>query len=203
MFQLKKVKGITVVFSVAILLLSGCGGSDSGGGSSNLTVSAFSASPSSVSTNASIKLDYTVRNSGDASSELSTLTYYRSSDSNITTSDTKISDRNIIALSAGGQTSYSSNAFNAPATAGTYYYGACVAGSCSTGAQVVVTSSSSGGGGSSSNSCNLVNNTITLAEGKSCTYNGSTAKCENSRISYGSLSAGGTITLNGISFKCA
>ena len=115
---------------------------ESGSGSANLIVSSFTASPTSVLTNAQIELDYTVRNSGSASSELATLSYYSSSNSNITTSDTKIGERNIIALSPGGESSFSNNTFNAPATAGTYYYGACVTESnttnCSDGATISV-----------------------------------------------------------------
>ncbi len=67
----------------------------------------------------------TVRNSGDGGSDATTLRYYRSSDSRITTSDTPVGTDPVSALSASA-TDRQSIGQRAPSTPGTYYYGACV-----------------------------------------------------------------------------
>ena len=54
-----------------------------------------------------------------------TLRYYRSTDTPVTTSDTEVGTDAIGGLSAGGSSSESIG-LTAPSTAGTYYYGACV-----------------------------------------------------------------------------
>ena len=74
---------------------------------------------------ASFTLSATVRNGGDGSSGSTTLTYYRSTDSTITLSDTKVGTDSVGGLAASG-TSNESIELTAPSSAGTYYYGACV-----------------------------------------------------------------------------
>ena len=76
-------------------------------------------------TGASFTLSATVSNTGDGESVATTLRYYRSTDATITTADTSVGTDAVGALSASG-TSAESIDLTAPASAGTYYYGACV-----------------------------------------------------------------------------
>ena len=67
----------------------------------------------------------TVQNLGDAQSAATTVRYYRSSDANITTSDTQVGTdavSSLLPIRNSGETIR----LTAPSTAGTYYYGACV-----------------------------------------------------------------------------
>ncbi len=73
----------------------------------------------------SFTLSATVRNRGDGASGSTTLRYYRSTDATISTSDTEVGTDAVGGLSASG-TSAESISLTAP-SAGTYYYGACVA----------------------------------------------------------------------------
>ena len=70
-------------------------------------------------------LSVTVTNAGDGASEATTLRYYRSTDSTITTSDTAQGSESVGALAAAG-TSDHDGGMTVPSEAGTYYYGACV-----------------------------------------------------------------------------
>ena len=71
-------------------------------------------------------LSVTVTNSGDGASEATTLRYYLSTDSTISSSDTEqVHGEAVGALAAGG-TSDHDGGLTAPSEAGTYYYGACV-----------------------------------------------------------------------------
>ena len=79
----------------------------------------------SPQTGATFTLSATVSNAGDARSAAATLRYYRSTDATITTSDTPVGTDSVGALAASG-TSAESISVTAPATAGAYYYGACV-----------------------------------------------------------------------------
>ena len=72
-----------------------------------------------------ITLFGTVENVGKAAATATTLRYYRSTDATITTSDTAVGTDAVAGLAAS-ETSGEGIALNAPATAGTYYYGACV-----------------------------------------------------------------------------
>ncbi len=72
----------------------------------------------------SFTLSATVTNSGDGASASTTLRYYRSSDSTVTSSDTQVGTDAVGALAAAG-TSAQSVDLTAPSSAGTYYYGAC------------------------------------------------------------------------------
>ena len=66
-----------------------------------------------------------MRNDGDAAAAATTLRFYRSTDATITTADTEEGTVEVEELAASGTTSEGMDV-NAPATTGTYYYGACV-----------------------------------------------------------------------------
>ena len=70
-------------------------------------------------------LSATVRNQGSGRSASTTLRYYRSTDSTITTGDTAVGTDSVSGLAAAGS-SDESTSLTAPSTPGTYYYGACV-----------------------------------------------------------------------------
>ena len=91
----------------------------------DLVVGSPSVSDSNPDASASFTLSATVRNSGDRGSATTTLRYYRSINSTISTIDTEVGTDAVGALSASG-TSDESISLTAPASAGTYYYGACV-----------------------------------------------------------------------------
>ena len=133
----------------------GSGGGGGGGGSPDLIVESPSVSDNTLTTGQSFTLSATVRNQGNGSSASTTLRYYQSSNSTISTSDTQVGTDSVSGLSASG-TSAESISLTAPPSAGTYYYGACVnsvtgesdtGNNCSTGVRVTVSSSSTGGGG--------------------------------------------------------
>ena len=94
----------------------------------DLKVYAVVASTSSDGTppGGSFRLSAGVRNDGDESSAATTLRFYQSTDTTITTSDTSVGTDTLEALSAGATISSASINLNAPVTPGTYYYGACV-----------------------------------------------------------------------------
>ena len=104
-------------------------------GSVSITVSAATApdlavgtptvSDSTPSAGGSLTLSATVRNQGDGSSGATTLRYYRSTDSTITTSDTSVGTDAVGTLAASG-TSAETIDLTTPSGPGTYYYGACV-----------------------------------------------------------------------------
>ena len=130
----------------------------SGGSSSpDLIVESPSVSDNTLTPGQSFTLRATVRNRGTARSAATTLRYYRSSNSTISTSDTEVGTDSVSGLSASG-TGSESISLRAPSRAGTYYYGACVASvsgesntnnNCSTGVRVTVSSGGGGGGGGS------------------------------------------------------
>ncbi len=91
----------------------------------DLVVGAPSVSDSSPDAGASFTLSATVRNQGSGSSAATTLRYYRSTNSTISSADTAVGTDSVGGLSASG-TSAESTSLTAPSTAGTYYYGACV-----------------------------------------------------------------------------
>ena len=94
-------------------------------GPPDLVVGTPTVSDSSPLAGASLTLSATVRNQGGSAAGSTTLTYYRSSDATISTSDTSVGTDAVSGLGAGN-TSPESTGLTAPATAGTYYYGACV-----------------------------------------------------------------------------
>ena len=127
-------------------------GSRGGAAGPDLVVESPRSNESSVAAGDAFRFAATVRNSGDARSEATTLRYYRSSDSRITTSDTAVGTDAVGALAASA-TDRQSIGVRAPSSAGTYYYGACVdavsgesntGNNCSSAVRVTVT-----GGGSS------------------------------------------------------
>ena len=91
----------------------------------DLEVGPPSVSDSGPATGGSFTLSATVRNTGAGRSAATTLRWYRSTDATITTSDTATGTDEVGGLAASG-TSSESISLTAPATAGTYYYGACV-----------------------------------------------------------------------------
>ena len=91
----------------------------------DLEVGTPTVSDSTPGTGASFTLSATVSNVGDGESPATTLRYYRSTDATITTSDTAEGTDDVGVLAATG-TSAESISLTAPATAGAYYYGACV-----------------------------------------------------------------------------
>ena len=122
-------------------------------GPPDLVVQSPSVSNPSPSAGASFTLRATVRNQGAGRSAATTLRYYRSSNTTISTNDVQVGTDAVSALSASG-TSVESIALRAPTTAGTYYYGACVsavsgesstANNCSSSVRVTVGSTSGGG----------------------------------------------------------
>ena len=151
-------------------------GSGGGGGSSpDLIVESPSVSDNSLTTGQSFTLSATVRNQGMGSSAETTLRYYRSSNATISTSDTEVGTDSVSGLSASG-TSAESISLNAPSSAGTYYYGACVESvtgesdtnnNCSDGMSVTVSSSSGGGGSGSLGACRAG---LVVNPNESCTY---------------------------------
>ena len=91
----------------------------------DLVVPAPTVSDSTPGAGETFTLSATVRNDGQASAVATTLRYYRSTDATITTSDTSVGTDPVATLAAAGSSSQSVD-LTAPATAGTYYYGACV-----------------------------------------------------------------------------
>ena len=92
----------------------------------DLTVDTPTKSPSgNLSPGQTFTLSTTVRNGGTGSSPSTTLRWRRSTDANITTSDTQVGTDFVSAISAGASGNESIN-LSAPSTPGTYYYGATV-----------------------------------------------------------------------------
>ena len=91
----------------------------------DLVVDTPTVSDSNPAAGASFILSATVRNQGSAAADATTLRYYRSADSSISSSDTAVGTDSVSGLSASG-TSFEDISLTAPSTPGTYYYGACV-----------------------------------------------------------------------------
>ena len=91
----------------------------------NLIIGSLSANNQTPTNGQSITLFAIVSNTGKLDSSASTLRWYRSTDSNITSADTPIGSNNISAVSWGGGESRNLS-ITAPSIPGTYYYGACV-----------------------------------------------------------------------------
>ena len=113
----------------------------------DLTVTAPSVSDTTPTTTQTITGFATINNVGGAQSAATTLRYYRSTNSTISTADTQV-DTDAQAIINPGASVVRSEPFIFSATAGTYWYGACVdtvAGEtvtnnqCSSGVQVTVT----------------------------------------------------------------
>ena len=91
----------------------------------DLTVAPPSVSDNSPTAGTRFTLSVTVHNDGDGASGVTTLRYYRSTDTTITTSDTAVGTVTVTGLTASGSASESVEV-TAQSTPGTYYYGACV-----------------------------------------------------------------------------
>ena len=132
------------------------GGSGGGGtGSPDLIVESPSVSDSTLTARQSFTLQATVRNQGSGQSTATTLRYYQSVNATISASDTRVGSDAVGSLNASSS-SVESVSLNAPSSAGTYYYGACVSSvsgesntgnNCSDAVRVTVSS----GGGSTTN----------------------------------------------------
>ena len=92
---------------------------------SDLIVDSPTVSESAPTAGASFTLSATVRNQGNGRSDSTTLRYYRSSDSTITTADTEVGTDSVSGLNAS-ESGDESIGLTAPSERGTYYYGACV-----------------------------------------------------------------------------
>ena len=105
--------------SVAVTVTVGAGPAP------DLVVDTPTVSESAPTAGASFTLSASARNQGNGSSVFTTLRYYQSTDSTITTGDTEVGTDSVSSLDAaesGGE----SISLTAPSTSGTYYYGACV-----------------------------------------------------------------------------
>ena len=91
----------------------------------DLVVESPSVSEGSVDPEERFTLSATVRNQGDEDADSTTLRYYRSTDSTISTSDTEF-DTDDVSRLRPDRTSDESVRLDAPSDAGTYYFGACV-----------------------------------------------------------------------------
>ena len=81
--------------------------------------------PGGTGTGGNVGVSVGVRNDGDESSAATTVRFYQSTDATITTADTEVGTNALGALSPGATASIGATV-SAPATPGTYYYGACV-----------------------------------------------------------------------------
>ena len=91
----------------------------------DLVVDTPTVSESAPAAGARFTLGATVRNQGNGPSAFTTLRYYQSSDSTITTGDTEVGTDSVSSLDAA-ESGDESISLTAPSFAGTYYYGACV-----------------------------------------------------------------------------
>ena len=96
------------------------------GSPADLVVASVSVSDSSLTPGQSFTLSATVRNQGTARSGATTLQYYRSTNRTISTRDTLVGSDAVGALGPS-RVSAESIRLTAPSSAGTWYYGACVA----------------------------------------------------------------------------
>ena len=91
----------------------------------DLVVVAPQISKGTLRTGESFTLSATVRNQGNAAAQATTLRFYRSIDTTITTADVEVGTAAVSSL-APSDTSEASLILTAPTDVGTYYYGACV-----------------------------------------------------------------------------
>ena len=91
----------------------------------DLRVTSVEVSDSGPEAGATFTLSAVVDNEGAGKSEPATLRYYRSADATITMSDTEVGTTMVAELAAAGSSRRSVD-LTAPASFGTYYYGACV-----------------------------------------------------------------------------
>ncbi len=94
-------------------------------GDPNLDIALTRLSDNILGTGVSFTLAATVRNYGRGSAASTTLRYYRSTDSSITSSDTLLGTDSVGSLDAE-ETEDHSHSVTTPDSSGTYFYGACV-----------------------------------------------------------------------------
>ncbi len=92
---------------------------------SDLVVDRPTVSKSTLAPGENFTLSATVKNNGEARAGSTTLRYYRSTDTTISTGDTEVGTDSVSALDANGSSAQSIT-LTAPTSPGTYYYGACV-----------------------------------------------------------------------------
>ena len=95
------------------------------GAAPDLVVDAPTVSDNAPAAGARFTLSATVRNQGNARSDSTTLRYYQSIDSTITTGDNGLGTDSVSRLDAS-ESGDESVSLTAPSTPGTYYYGTCV-----------------------------------------------------------------------------
>ena len=91
----------------------------------DLVVVAPQVSKGALRAGESFTLSATVKNQGNAASQATTLRFYRSTDTTITTSDVEVGT-GVVSSLAPSETSEASLTLTAPTVVGTYYYGGCV-----------------------------------------------------------------------------
>ena len=94
-------------------------------GNPDLVVESPTVSSDNLEAGTSFTLGATVRNQGTGRSPETTLRYYRSTDSTISTSDTEVDTDGVRSLDSS-ETDDESERLPAPSSAGTYCYSACV-----------------------------------------------------------------------------
>ena len=129
----------------ACIGLAGCG-SGPAGGHPDLVVEAPAVSDDHPGAGAGFTFSATVRNAGAGTAAATTLRFYRSDDTAITTADTELDAADVAEAVASAASRFQSD-LTAPSSPGTYYYGACVdavagesntANNCSAATQVTV-----------------------------------------------------------------
>ena len=91
----------------------------------DLVVGSVRVSDATLAPGDSFKFYATVRNQGSGDADRTTLRYYRSTDSHISTSDTQVDTDSVTSLDPN-ESDEEWDSLTAPSTPGTYYYGACV-----------------------------------------------------------------------------
>ena len=91
----------------------------------DLVVDSPSVDDSSPASGATFTLGATVRNRGTEDAQATTLRFYRSTDTSISTADTQVGSAWVAGIAASGTSDHSIR-LSAPDDAGTYHYGACV-----------------------------------------------------------------------------
>ena len=141
----------------------------------DLIISSFSA-PSKVRVGETFTLSAVVQNLGTGTAGATTLKYYRSTDSTITSGDTQVgADDSVRSLGYLETDSYQDNNILASSSAGTYYYGACV--------------DSVSGETNTDNNCSIAG-MVEVDDGSPDLI------ISSASASVGSLTVGGTFTLN-------
>ena len=94
-------------------------------GAPDLVVEGISVDESTLDAGESFTLNAVARNRGHGAAAATTVRYYRSDDTGVSTADTEVGTDNVGALAAGNDSALSID-LDAPTDPGTVYYGACV-----------------------------------------------------------------------------